>query len=221
MSNIILAISDLHGHLPDLKQCDIVCIGGDITPLSLRHDVEGQWKWFNEIYLPWVETVNCQYLITIAGNHDYFFGTYDSEILSKYSTEDNKFIYLENTGITLKDISFYGTPNINKPPNSLASYLSSEELTATFGKIPNGLDILITHASPYGANGTGKGDNGEDFGSKELTAVLEKRNIAYVFCGHIHTGNHELSSWNNMKIANVSYCDENKEPKYDFLEIEM
>ncbi|MFI3265365.1 MAG: hypothetical protein SNG38_03040 [Rikenellaceae bacterium] len=53
----LIAIYDLHGHLPKLPEADIICIVGDITSDDHRKDGEAQWRWYNEVYLPWVESL--------------------------------------------------------------------------------------------------------------------------------------------------------------------
>ena len=36
----ICAISDIHGYLPKMEECDVVCICGDILPLSIQHNLK-------------------------------------------------------------------------------------------------------------------------------------------------------------------------------------
>ena len=41
----IVAVSDLHGNLPDLPPCDVVCICGDIVPLWVQKSYEKSISW--------------------------------------------------------------------------------------------------------------------------------------------------------------------------------
>ncbi len=154
----IVAISDLHGHLPQLPEADIICIVGDITSDDHRKDATAQWAWYNETYLPWVESLPARKVITVAGNHDYCF--------------------LEHKPIATDK-----------------------------------LDFLLAHSSPFGVNDCGMlGDKSEDLGNKEMTEALKDKDIRYIFCRHIHTGNHIMGEWRVKKIVNLSYCKENKIP---------
>ncbi len=211
----IVAISDLHGHLPNLPEADVICIVGDITSDNHRKDAAAQWEWYNEVYLPWVESLPARKVITVAGNHDYCFEEY-----SPISTD--KHIYLENTGVEIDGYTFYGTPNTRPPMNNFAFSKKSKKLTKLFKKIPHKLDFLLCHSAPYNVNNCGMlGDGSDDIGNKELTEAIRKKDISYMFCGHVHTGNHSMGEWQGKKIANVSYCKEGKIPAYEPLVVEI
>ncbi len=212
----IIATSDLHGHLPNIEQADIVCIVGDISPRPMKNDIQAQWQWFNTIYLPWVESLPSRYVITVAGNHDKF---------RKYHgiVSTAKHIYLENSGVQLEGYSFYGTPHTIKLNDDLTFKPLCEKSERIFGMIPSRVDFLLSHSSPYGANNCGALYNGEgpDIGCRELTAAIRERDIKYIFCGHIHTGNHTLTQWEGRMIANVAYTDEHKLPAFEPLVLEL
>ncbi len=206
----IVAISDLHGHLPELPTTDIVCIAGDIVPVAMNDDIEAQWRWYNEVYLPWVEYLSSRYVITVAGNHDTFVKRH--KIIST-----DKHRYLENNGVELMGYSFYGTPNTSKLDNHLTHMPYDNSLREIFETIPDKLDFLLCHHSPFGANNVGAlyAGEGNDIGSKELADAVEKKDIRYIFCGHIHTGNHSLSEWRGKKIANVALRSESMQIEYE------
>ncbi len=204
----IVAISDLHGHLPQLPEADIICIVGDITSDDHRKDGEAQWKWYNEVYLPWVESLPARKVITVAGNHDYCF-------LEHKPVPTEKHIYLENSGVEIEGYTFYGVPNTRPAISNHGFSMTHEDLVEVFNAVPNKLDFLLAHSSPYEVNDCGMlGDRSEDLGNKEMTETLKDKEIRYIFCGHIHTGNHAMGEWRGKKIVNVSYCKENKTPAY-------
>ncbi len=204
----ILAMSDLHGHLPKLPEVDVVCIAGDITPYYYRQDAESQWRWYNDVYLLWVEQQPCRHLITVAGNNDYCFESY-----APLSTP--KHLYLENTGVVIDGVSFYGTPNTPKPCNCKAFSKRSEKLVELFHKIPQRVDVLVCHTTPHGVNECGvMASNGIDKGCIELTEALRERDIKMVVCGHIHTGNHTSAPWLGKTVVNVAHCNEYKKPEF-------
>ena len=211
----LIITSDLHGHLPQLGEADVICIVGDITSDDYRKDADTQWRWYNEEYLPWIEGLPASKVITVAGNHDYCF-------LEHRPTLTDKHIYLENSGIEIDGVTFYGTPNTRPPINNFAFSESSERLTEVFSEIPNKLDVLLCHSAPYEVNNCGMlADSSEDIGNMELTEAIKNKDIRYIFCGHVHTGNHVMSEWRGKKIANVSYCKESKAPAYEPLILEI
>lgn len=206
----IIAISDLHGHLPILPECDVLCIAGDVTPDCFRMDAEKQREWLDGPFADWIFSLDCYTRILVAGNHDYGLLSGCPGFLSE------GVVYLENEGYETMGFTFWGTPNVPKPTNNLAFYQESDELLKTFRKIPDKVDFLISHAAPYGANNCGMlGDGSADIGSRELAEAIKDKDIGYIFCGHIHTGNHNVGLWEGRRIVNVSYCNENKEPAYD------
>lgn len=67
----IVAISDLHGCLPQLPECDIVCICGDIIPLDYQGNTIKSISWFLQDFVPWTNCLSCNKVIFIAGNHKF------------------------------------------------------------------------------------------------------------------------------------------------------
>lgn len=211
---IINATSDLHGHLPSMEPADIVCIGGDITPDCYRADAVRQAEWFYSNFIPWVESLHCEKVVLIAGNHDYCF----EEIITSSPVE--KLVYLNNESATVCGLLIFGTPNVPRPTHNLAFYQEPSELLKTFRTIPDRLDILLTHAAPYGVNDCALyGDTLQDIGSRELTEAIKDKEIGWIFCGHIHSGNHIPALWREKHIANVSYCDDLKKPAHPVLQV--
>ncbi len=210
----IIAISDLHGHLPQLPEADVICIVGDIVPSEYDKDVDAQWEWYNEFYLPWVEGLKSRYVITVAGNHDKFYKKYGA-------VTSNRNVYLENSGVQIEGYYFYGTPNIARLNEDLTFKPYDKELEQLFMQIPERVDFLLSHSAPYNANGCGFDvPSGLDIGSRELADVICNRDISYVICGHIHTGNHTLGEWRGTKIANVAYVSDGK-PTFEPLILEI
>lgn len=211
----IVAISDLHGHLISLPPADVICIAGDISPVRSHLDIEAQWRWYQQRYLPWVESLPCKKVITVAGNNDYCF-------LHQSPISTSKHIYLQNTGVEIEGYTFYGSPNVPKSCSRKAFSKKSEKLVELFARIPHKLDVLICHSTPYGANGCGVMAGTErDKGCIELSDAIRSKDIRYMVCGHIHTGNHTPSLWENTIVANVALCNECKQPTYPPFQFEL
>ena len=214
----LFAISDTHGGLPEIPECDVLVIAGDIVPLSLQRSVPGSLWWFESTFTDWVESLKCEKVILIAGNHDFVFdprlGAYDDTKISKSKVSD-KLVYLgpgESYEYNSKTFySFPWTPVLKR----WAFYLDHDDLVKECSKIPKDLDVLIAHCPPkVGQVGVVMQKNynhGKDFGCEELKDALQTRNVKYCICGHIHSGNKNVQVMDNnikTKIYNVSLLDE-------------
>lgn len=75
----IVAISDLHGRLPEVPMCDLLLIAGDVCPdckgtaiPAFRPLVaERQLVWLREVFSPWLTRQPCGHVVMCWGNHDY------------------------------------------------------------------------------------------------------------------------------------------------------
>lgn len=215
-----IVTSDIHGHLPNIGACDIFIIGGDVFPKETDRDVATQERWYYDVFDPWLSALPCRYVILVPGNHDYFFeALYQSKRLMSLSSPKLKILC--NNSMTLDGIRFYGTPNSFPLKKNFAFCQESEALTETFRKIPEKFDVLIAHAAPYEIGRLAGVEDGLDVGCKELTEALKSRKIKYVFCGHIHNGNHKKVKWNGMTLYNVSRCNNLKEVAYPLLSLDL
>lgn len=210
----IVAISDLHGHLPQIPPCDMLLIVGDIFPGEMDKDYFAQADWYMGVFKPWVDASPCQKVVMTFGNHDYFFESLYDDINDLTPNLDQKEIHLVNCGAEIMGLKIYGTPNVQPPLHNLCFSETPEQLKQLFEAIPNDLDILLVHSAPL-LGGLGTGSDGVEMGCQILTDAIADKHIKYVFCGHIHTGNHEKVEWRGKTLYNVSYCGNNKEPKYE------
>ena len=232
----IIAISDLHGFLPkNIKKCDVVCIAGDIFPLDIQTDTVKSISWFCLDFKPWAESLPCDKVLFIAGNHDFIFqrlGLAHPEdwgehvnanwVMMKLLRDhmfDTKLEYLCDSSYTYKGKTFYGTSWCPVLKN-WAFYGDDEYLKKMFDKIPIKLDVLITHCPPQ-IGDVGKvldKDNWnyqKDFGCKQLADAISNKNIKWVLSGHIHSGDHNITRYQDrMNIVNVSIKDENYRVNY-------
>ena len=99
-----------------------------------------------------------------------------------------------------------------------------DKLEKIYDCMPDNVDILITHDAPtlgnLGLIQEGK-YAGTMAGNKALDNIIMKQKPKYVFCGHIHTGNHELNYVEGITMCNVSIKNEFYQAVYDILEIEL
>ena len=67
--SLICAISDLHGILIDIEPCDLVLICGDTIPLNIQSNSKKTKRWLVNEFKPWCESLPCNKVLFIAGNH--------------------------------------------------------------------------------------------------------------------------------------------------------
>lgn len=68
------------------------------------------------------------------------------------------------------------------------------------------LNIVISHDAPKlcGLGVIHQRFDREDAGNPWLADEMLRKHPRYTFCGHIHSGEHELQTLDDMKMANVS-----------------
>lgn len=225
----VAAISDLHGHLPimfSMPEAEVLCICGDLCPTNIDRDYNGSLAWFLRKFVPWVEQLPYEKVFLTFGNHDFFaetlFLNQDTWTLQKPRRIKEKLFLPEKLTLLMdtecdwKGKKFYGTPWC---PNlyNWAFYANHETLVEKFSRIPENLDVLMSHCAPrfadYGTSHYSKG-RVEEFGCVELQDAIEKKKPKLAIFGHIHSGNHVPSVHNGTMYCNVSVLDEDYKPSY-------
>lgn len=212
---IILPISDIHGNFDIFEwiiknkknQFDVLTISGDI--------IEGKGvdrhMQFRDMLIKFHKQIGVPIILT-QGNHDYwslnlFNGCHDIHLL-------------HNSSVEIDGIRFYGSPlsvpffnwNWNVPEDVMYD--------VWYETIPNNVRVGLFHTPPFGfcdnVRQACNGNNAESrLGSTALRDMLHVKQIDYLFCGHIHTGDrHKIrkSIDTETNIFNVSCIDE----KYQF-----
>lgn len=216
----ITTISDLHGYLPLLQPCDVVCICGDISPIEFDRNRDKSIHWFRTKFLNWCSKLDCDKIIFIAGNHDFslqLLGAKINHLIQEYELQD-KVIYLENQEYVYHGLKFYGCPNVE----NLVHWAFYTPDGHEYKLIPEDTDILLTHMAPA------IGELGRDltvvrdFGSRRLAnAIKDLPNLRYAFCGHIHDGGHEPTLVNHTVCINSAILDDNYEYTYEPVTIDV
>ena len=223
----IVAFSDTHGvrPLPIVDPCDVVIIAGDFIPLEIQRSSRKSKQWFKNVFLEWVKDLQCEKIILVGGNHDFFLDWSDKEkiksIISEAGLED-KVIYLQDELYEYNGKTFYGTPCCEGPQGWA---FVPTDTQVYYEKIPN-CDVLITHQPPrvekVGCSFPGTMWE-ENWGSEKLRLAMIDKDIKVNICGHIHTGTHGgvQDGYYDRKIYNVSILDEQYKILYQPLEIEL
>lgn len=215
----ILATADLHGHLPDIPECDLLLVGGDVCP-----DLEtgGQFKWLDEKFRAWLSSIPAAAVVGIAGNHDFVFEKSDLSVRELYLP----WHYLQDNGTTVEGVSIWGLPWVPNLP-SWAFYGDKQRLDERFGWIPKGVDIVLSHGPPHGYGDRVKRMHPIEVvphvGSKAATNALDRVKPKAFVCGHIHEAfglyEHASQSGHVTNIYNVAYVDELYDPREQVIEI--
>jgi Icc-related predicted phosphoesterase len=212
----IVALSDQHGHLPEIPQCDLLIIAGDVCPdrigpFSAVHAPEQQKSWFDRQVRPWLAVAPATHKVLTWGNHDWCGQLCSFRGDSPTPSTTTQILVDEGTTVSTGEgaISIWATPWSNRFMH-WAFMKAPEALEAVYAEIPMKVDVLVSHQPPYGF-----GDRAVDvyagkarhLGSRELLAAIERARPRVVICGHIHSG-HGRSEYHGVPIYNVSLVDE-------------
>lgn len=204
----ICGISDIHGNLiENIPECDVLCICGDIMPLSIQRNIEQSRHWFYNRFTSWVKRQPCKKVILVPGNHDFIIeDAYNRKYLNElkqdiYVRTDDKLTILIDELYTYEDIKFYGTPWI-KPIEFQEDRWAFSRFD-TYEDIPQ-CDILLTHDNPF---------------CNEALDVFSFGKSKYHLYGHWHDGSSDINSGRyNCSRLNDCY---NFKKNYEFVVLDI
>lgn len=204
----IAACSDLHGTLPVIPDCDVAVFAGDISPNYLHkvtgdidHNADASWL-YNDFAALLLELTERKIVaIGVAGNHDILAEN------DRFFFDSLPWIYLQDEGISLGGVKFWGTPwqpffqnwSFNAP-----EFDQGEEfLHEKFNRIPDDVDVVISHSPPAGIlDKTG----GRHVGSVALNRALQRVNPTLAVFGHVHM-RYGVETIGATTCANVAVTD--------------
>ena len=225
----IIAISDLHGYLPSIKEkADILCICGDISPLNIQFNKPEMLNWLHGPFMEWIKSVPVEKVYLIAGNHDAWFeGASKAKLMELQFLSSNKLVYLDNEVTHYIDDngklwSIFGTPYC-KVFGTWPFMRTEETLVEKYAEIPDEVDIILSHDTPYGVGGQDliletvrwSNHNLKHIGNKPLVNRLKDVKYKILFHGHIHSSSHCPDEFGTGKVVNVSVVDESYDLVYD------
>jgi predicted phosphodiesterase len=196
----VCAISDIHGHLPEIPECDLLLIAGDICN---GFDLGRELPFVAGPFRTWLEEIPAKLIVGVAGNHDFILQNH----LDLVHRLNLNWVYLEDFGCVYEGMKIWGSPwqpffggwAFNAPEIDPGE----EFLEEKFRRIPDDTDILVTHGPPVGFH---------DFvGRRNVGSVALNRHVQrvhpklHVF-GHIHVG-YGVTHIEGVTLANVSQVD--------------
>lgn len=218
----ITAISDIHGYLPDIPNCDLLLIAGDICPAT-DHSFYFQSQWLKADFCNWLNKVPAKNIIVVAGNHDWYFSNCSHKFSAQFVQFPKHVHYLQDSTVNIDGLNIYGTP-WQPIFCDWAFNLNEIDLDSKFKAIPDNCDVLVTHGPPYGYCDISDFQPGQHLGSKSLLKHIMRVLPKLVVFGHIHTGSHDPIQVGNTKqcnIVNVSYVNERYKPAYPPFTIDL
>jgi Icc-related predicted phosphoesterase len=206
MKKKITFISDTHNkhkHLTSkgmgniLGSGDILVHAGDSTSMGQKHEINEFLKWFSN--------TDFEHKIFIAGNHDFGFEQ-KTDIDQEF--KDFGITYLFDNDITIDGIKFYGSPWQPEFHNWAFNLPRGDELAAKWEKIPDDVDILITHGPAYGI--LDYAPIGGHVGCEELYRKIVEVKPKIHVCGHIHDS-YGQKSMGGIEFLNASTLNDRYE----------
>lgn len=200
----IIFISDTHLRVNsnyEIPDGDVLVHCGDATMMGRSDEL----RLFND----WMKMLPHRHKIFVAGNHDLMLAT-DPVLGKSYLTN---MTYLWNESILIEGIKFYGSPYTPQFGDWGFMRPRGYQIAKQWAKIPDDVDVLITHGPPYGIlDETGYiidssfGDPDRHVGCEELRKVIDRINPRIHAFGHIHEGYGKVMI-NDTVFINASTCN--------------
>lgn len=145
-----------------------MCRGGDLD--ELRENAA------------WIAALPHRHKVIVAGNHDWAFAREPD--VARQIVADAGAIYLEDADTTIDGVRFYGSPWQPAFHDWAFNLPRGAALAAVWSRIPQGIDVLVTHSPP---NGIGdRGPMGGRAGCADLRSRLAVVQPRLHLFGHIH-----------------------------------
>jgi len=212
----IVFISDTHGkhkiltskaYNNILGEGHLLIHAGDCTNVGKPHEIKEFLDWFSDT--PFTHK------IFVAGNHDFWFEK-NHDIAQEYKDKGVK--YLFDDMVDIDGVKIYGSPWQPEFYNWAFNLPRGEKLAEKWVKIPEGLDILVTHGPAYGM--VDATIQGISVGCHDLFQRVVKVKPKIHACGHIHWSYGQKTfdgiEFINASILNEGYFYENKPIAIEF-----
>lgn len=210
----VVAVSDLHGSLPTIPECDLLLIAGDVCPMQ-NHQLLYQEDFLTKKFAPWLESVPAKEIVGIAGNHD-FVAEYNPKIMY-----DLPWTYLcDEQAVSDSGLLIFGSPWI--VPIWGVFMKPDAQQAEVWDQIPQDVDILLVHTPPYGIRDYSLMGH-VHAGSKSLRNKLaygDYPKLKLVVFGHIHEA-YGVEKPREVTFVNASYNTIDYQPTNEVLEFEL
>lgn len=200
----IIAISDTHSYhnklvIPD---GDVLVHAGDIT---FRGEIP-----IMASFSDWLKDLPHKRKVVIFGNHELGFAYGPKRETAIQLVKDAGADYLENSGVTIDGVNFWGSPVQPWFHDWEWNYPRGPAIRAIWDKIPEDTNILITHGPPaYILDEAPRGVvETEHVGCQDLlNRISDLKNLKAHIFGHIHFG-YGIKQIEQCTFVNASTCTE-------------
>lgn len=170
----LVLLSDTHGCHERLSvpEGDILVHTGDFTNNGKELAVRAFARWFAAQPHP--------HKVVIAGNHDYCLDL--DKALGRQVFQGAS--YLLDSEVVVEGLRIYGAPWQPEFMNMAFNLTRGPALQAAWSRIPNGVDVLLTHGPPFGVLDRTFDDR--LVGCEELRMAVDRVGPKLHVFGHIH-----------------------------------
>jgi len=195
----LVLVSDTHS----LHDCckvpkgDVLIHAGDLTNIGSMEDIIK----FNE----WIGKIKCRHKLVIAGNHDWGFERNPGPA-KKLLTNCT---YLMDKKAVIDGVVLFGSPWSPEFCNWAFNLPRGKPLRDKWNKIPENVDVLITHGPPDGI--LDETEEGNRTGCADLLDVVQKIKPKIHVFGHIHEGYGQVKH-GGTTFVNASICTRRYHP---------
>lgn len=204
----ICLISDTHAQHRKLviPECDILVHAGDIT-------YKGELKVIED-FASWLKEQPAKNKVVIFGNHELGMEYGPKRDPAIKLIQDSGSIYLEDSGVTIDGINFWGSPITPFFFDWAFNRQRGKDIKSHWDRISDNTNVLITHGPPYMIRDEvqrGVFDT-KNVGCVDLLNRISDLShlVLHVF-GHIH-GGYGSTKIDQCTFVNASSCTEAYKP---------
>jgi Icc-related predicted phosphoesterase len=170
----IVCISDTHNQLKkvSIPPGDLLIHAGDLTGRGSLQEIERADRE--------LAALPHRHKVIIAGNHD--FGFEREAAAARALIKSAR--YLQDEAITIEGLRIYGSPWQPWFFDWAFNWPRGESLKPMWDRIPEGIDLLVTHGPPFGHGDLC--DHGGRAGCPDLLEAIRRVRPRYHVFGHIH-----------------------------------
>lgn len=230
----LVCISDTHNAQIEVPEGDVLIHAGDHTMRGTEKEMKKE--------LEWLSSLPHKHKLLIAGNHDFYFDRWApkrfrswslyrhyriEELLGKYPN----LTYLEDSEVVIEGVKFWSspyTPYFWQPDGVPWAFNFADGLRGrhqaenTWSKIPDDVNVLITHGPPVGIR---DGDT-ERAGCPMLRRrIAELKYLKLHVFGHLHSSygrtDHDRGDGETITFVNAAIMNEEYQPVNKPIEVEI